>query len=207
MTLWRGNEITSTLQTLISLDNLHCHNESDDIGSDEPYLWTAFFKIDGDTVILDRAADGRLVLDGTCTFVGTSGSHGNLGHTDVEEGDDVPIPAVLGEFGFSLTPIHATARTGLPPEYTVGGVVGAVVLLMEHESLTDDGAEAGHVTLNKALERGLNELIPTFGSDKQVPTAADVAALTTKVKAAVEDAATDAQGFWRNILSYSTATP
>lgn len=153
MTLWRGNEITSTLQTLISLDHLHCHNESDDIGSDEPYLWTAFFKIDGDTVILDRAADGRLVLDGTCTFVGTSGSHGNLGHTDVEEGDDVPIPAVLGEFGFSLTPIHATARTGLPPEYTVGGVVGAVVLLMEHESLTDDGAEAGHVTLNKALER------------------------------------------------------
>src|SRR6185312_9875144 len=86
------------MQTLISLDQLHCHRKSD-VTSAEPYLLTAFFKIDGDTIVYDRADDGRegLFLKGTCTFAGTSGSHGDLGTRDVEVGDDMPIPSALGE--------------------------------------------------------------------------------------------------------------
>jgi len=42
------------LQTLISLDQFHCFRMPD-TGTAEPYAWTAFFKIDGDTVVTDLA--------------------------------------------------------------------------------------------------------------------------------------------------------
>jgi len=84
------------LQTLISLDHFHCYNESDGVGNDEPYVLVAFFKIDGDTAVVDTNEDNELFIDGTCTFVGTPGTHGNLGDTDVEEGDNVPVPAPVG---------------------------------------------------------------------------------------------------------------
>ena len=85
------------MQTLISLDQLHCHRKSD-VTSAEPYLLTAFFKIDGDTIVYGE--DG--FLEGQCTFVGTSGAHGDLGTRDVDVGDDVPIPSALGELGLEL---------------------------------------------------------------------------------------------------------
>ena len=39
------------LQVDIALDHIHCFKQSD-WGSAEPYLWTIFFKIDGDTVTM-----------------------------------------------------------------------------------------------------------------------------------------------------------
>ena len=40
----------------------------------------------------------------------TPGNHGNLGDTDVEEGDDVGIPSAVGETAFTLKPIPVTDR-------------------------------------------------------------------------------------------------
>jgi hypothetical protein len=104
--------MTPILETLISLDRLHCHLEGDGFGEGEPYLWTAFFKIDGDTVEVDaRSPDDPLVhkhlylLRGPCTFVATPGSHDNLGVTGVHAGDDVLIPAAVGRRAFTLRPI------------------------------------------------------------------------------------------------------
>ena len=49
----------------LKLTNIHCSDEGDSIGSAEPYLWTVFFKIDGDTVHVNNA----LTLQGTATVV------------------------------------------------------------------------------------------------------------------------------------------
>jgi hypothetical protein len=52
------------------------------------YLWTVFFKLDGDTVTLGD----DLQLQGTCTVMGTPGSHGNLGPTAFGPGGAVHVP-------------------------------------------------------------------------------------------------------------------
>jgi hypothetical protein len=121
----KGASMTRILQTLISLDRLHCHVEGDGSGDGEPYLWTAFFKIDGDTVEVDvRSPDDPLVhehpfyLNGGCTYVTTPGNHDNLGVTCVGAGDDVPIPAGVGRQTFTLKPIPRSPTS--PPERRSG---------------------------------------------------------------------------------------
>jgi hypothetical protein len=115
-----------------------------EFGTAEPYVWTAFFKIDGDTVQVDLADDGRpgLFLTGVCTFVATQGSHEDLRDRSVAEGDDAPIPAELGEVRLPLTPMRATQRTGLPADFSVPGTVGVVVALLEENLASDAGAAA-----------------------------------------------------------------
>jgi hypothetical protein len=109
-----------------------------EFGTAEPYVWTAFFKIDGDTVQVDLADDGRpgLFLTGVCTFVATQGSHEDLRDRSVAEGDDAPIPAELGEVRLPLTPMRATQRTGLPADFSVPGTVGVVVAPMSGLEIT-----------------------------------------------------------------------
>jgi hypothetical protein len=191
------------LQTLISLDQLHCFKMSE-FGTAEPYAWTAFFKIDGDTVQVDLADDGRpgLFLTGVCTFVATPGSHGDLRDRSVGEGDDVPIPAELGEVRLPLTPMRATQRTGLPPDFSAPGTVGVVVALLEENLASDAGAAAGRQAFNRAVEQGINDLIPTFGMNKRTPDPGDIKDLIAKVGNAVHDAIEGAQGVGRNILSF-----
>jgi hypothetical protein len=53
-----------------------------------------FFKIDGTTVTLTDS----LTLSGTAAVAGTYGNHGNLINTDVDEGEDLPIPEALGSW-------------------------------------------------------------------------------------------------------------
>jgi hypothetical protein len=80
------------LRVWLDLERIHRHDEGNGWGSAEPYLWTVFFKIDGDSVALTEG----LTLSGTATVVGTPGSHGNLGNTDVDAGDDIDIPSAIG---------------------------------------------------------------------------------------------------------------
>jgi hypothetical protein len=59
----------SPLLARMSLDEVRCNEEGDGFGSAEPYLWTMFFKIDGDSVIVGDDTH----LKGECTIVASAG--------------------------------------------------------------------------------------------------------------------------------------
>lgn len=206
-----------TLQTRISLSHLHCVEEQEVIGDDEPYLWTAFFKVDGDTAVLDLIGDRPddqlgptdCFVRGTCTFVSTAGSHNNLGDTDVETGDVVGIPAGLGTAAFTLKPIPVTprAQAKLGGTQFVDGAVGFVAGLLEEDGTSDSGAEAGHTAFSRALEEGINGFLyqdggPTgpddlegkLGFTLRTPGDDQIAALKSQVERAAKSAIRDADG-------------
>jgi hypothetical protein len=136
----------------ILLSNIHCSDEADGIGTAEPYLWTVFFKVDGDTATVD--ATGH--IQGTATVVGTAGNHGDLGTTDVDAGDDVPIPLSLGFFSGFVKEIPTADGHLLP------GVIGYAAILVEQDCTPDSAIAAGHAVLNQSIQSELNALIPTL---------------------------------------------
>ncbi len=200
------------LRTRLSLDHILAYEEGDGFGSAEPYLWTVFFKIDGDTVVLGDDA----FLHGTCTLVGTPGSHGNLGDTDVDAGDDVLIPRAIGELLGTLRPIPLAdgIQHQLPTVPDAGGVVGVVFVLMEEDQVSDEGAEAGHARLNSLVEEAINGFIlpvgvvgtqedakTKLGVAKQDVTEEDIQALEDRAPDVIQAAIVDAQGTWDNLWS------
>jgi hypothetical protein len=175
----------------IKLANIHCQDEGDSIGSAEPYLWTVFFKIDGDTTYIDSG----LHLHGTATVVTTPGNHGNLGVHEVTAGDDVPIPAELGEFSAVLKPIPLSF---LPPEdmVTEPGWIGCVVILLEQDATPDHAVASGHEALNQAVQSALDALIPTLSYQNQSPTDDQIKALSDQVAKQVMDAISNDVSGW-----------
>ncbi len=81
------------LPTTVKLSSIHCRDEADGIGNAEPYLWTIFFKIDGETI---KHTPGQFVLNGNAVFKFGPGSHENLGTHAVDPGDTVQIPPAIG---------------------------------------------------------------------------------------------------------------
>ena len=72
--------------------------------------------------------------------------------------------------------------------------------MIEEEQVSAAGASAGREAFNREVERGINEIIPTFRKDvKTEPSPDDIAALREDVFAAVETAVKNTQGFWRNL--------
>src|SRR5206468_856288 len=100
--------VMDILNVHLKLNTIHCFEEGDGIGSAEPYLWTVFFKIDGDTTFVNS----EFVLQGTATVVGTPGNHGDLPNHDVDPGETIAIPAVMGEFSSQLKPIPLQVPVG-----------------------------------------------------------------------------------------------
>ncbi len=88
-------DITFRLERLICL----ARNE----GADEPYLWTFFLKLDGDTVRPSAADPDRFV--GSVRATAPPGSHGNLGVEDVEREQRIAIPPERGVYTTELRPI------------------------------------------------------------------------------------------------------
>lgn len=181
----------------LDLDRIHCFDEGDGWGSAEPYLWTVFFKIDGDSVQL---TDG-LALSGTPTVQGTPGSHGNLGDTDVDAGDDVAVPAAIGEWETFLKPIPVPASlSGLVQD--LGGVVGVVAILMEEDNVSDDGAEAGHRALDAAVRGALQQIIDTRSLTNQDVSDSEIQGFTDAIEARVKDAIVNQQNVFENLWSW-----
>jgi len=180
----------NTLDVHLKLSNLHCYDEGDSIGSAEPYLWTVFFKIDGDTAVVNPA----FALQGTATVIGTPGDHGDLPNHDVDAGEDVAIPAVLGEFATHLKPIPLQQPVGDMKE--VGGVMGIITVLMEEDSTPASAIAKGHAALNKAVKDSLNALIPTLNFGHQEPTDAEIGTMKKKIGDTVTNAVSNDVSVW-----------
>ena len=152
-----------TLSVKLKLNEIICHDEGDGWGDAEPYLWTVFFKVDGETVSVTEA----LTLSGVGIVQSTPGSHGNLGNTDVDEGETVPVPSDIGEWLTTLKPIPVPSSLQDDFPNGIGGMIGVICILMEEDNVTDDGAEAGHNKLNEEVEKAINAIIPTISFGNQ----------------------------------------
>lgn len=184
------------LKVQIQLDHIKCHDEGDGWGSAEPYLWPVFFKLDGDSVMLDAS----LMLTGTATVQGTFGNHGNLNNDDVDAGEDVPIPEGLGTWETSLKPIPVDPSLKAFVD-DVAGVAGVAVILMEEDNVSDHGAIAGYNALVAAIQSGLDGLIPTLGVANQNVSDADLDKIRKAAESAVKKAIEDSQNFLDNLWS------
>ncbi|HUL65113.1 MAG TPA: hypothetical protein VLW55_10900 [Burkholderiaceae bacterium] len=174
------------LDVSLTLEDVHCFDEADGPGRAEPYLWTVFFKIDGDTTFVDT----RFTLQGTATVVTTRGNHRDLPDHEVGAGETVLIPPALGVFDTTLKPIPL--QQAAPDGTTeVGGVVGVVTVLLEQDNTPDSAIAKGHRALNKAVRDALNELIPTLNFAHREPTEDDIEALKKKIGDKVQDTISD----------------
>lgn len=180
----------------IDLERIKCHDEGDGIGSAEPYLWVAFFKVDGTTVSVSPA----FTLEGEATVEFSAGSHGNLPNDDVDEGEVIAIPGALGQWSTRLEPIGFQD----PPDGIddVGGAVGVVAVLMEEDNVTDDGAEAGHQALNAAVRDAINQIVATRTLTNQEVTDEELAAFEDGISDIVSDAVSAQQNIFEDIWSW-----
>jgi hypothetical protein len=191
-----------SMRWTINLNPLNCHDEGDGWGDAEPYLWTIFFKCDGSTLSVSDA--GR--VEGSAVTIPTPGSHGNLNDEDVDAGDTVPIPSVLGSFGDSVIPIPvAPAIQPILGQEDLPGFFGVVVVLMEEDNVTDDGAEAGHVALNAAVQSAIDQVLRSLGAGHTTITPEDIAGVTAGIDEAVKAAIRAQQNIFEDIWSWLNA--
>ncbi|PRQ03834.1 hypothetical protein ENSA5_12030 [Enhygromyxa salina] len=181
----------------LELERIYCHEEGDGWGSAEPYLWVVFFKLDGETVQLTES----LTLSGTAVTHDTPGSHGNLGDAEVGVGDEVTIPAALGEWETLLKPIATPVRRA-NAAVDLGGVVGAVVILMEEDNVTDEGAEAGHQALNAAVRDALQAVIDTRSLTSEDQSEAELDGLGGAIEAKVREAVINQRDIFEELWSW-----
>lgn len=174
------------LNVEFKLDRIHCHDEGDGPGNAEPYLWTVFFKVDGDTLVVNSDGPIAPFLQGAPTVIGTPGNHGNLGTTDVDEGDDVGIPAIVGEYRTIMKPIPLT--TPILGLSEVGGMIGCILVLMEEDNTSNSAIALGHEALDRTVRDKLAEVLGTLSISKSEPSDEDIAALTDQIGSAVESA-------------------
>lgn len=137
----------------IKLKSLTCHDKTEKWSKALPYLWTIFFRIDGDSLLI--ANDFKLVGKGVFKF--GEGSHGNLGISRIEKGQTIYIPVKVGEWTTHLTPFHIPYF-----EQKVPSVIGAITVLMEQNNLSLKGAEAGHKALNRKVQQIINQSLAEF---------------------------------------------
>jgi hypothetical protein len=136
----------------------------------------------------------------------TPGSHGNLNRDDVDAGDTVFIPSVLGSFSDSVIPIPvAPAIQPLIGQEDLPGFFGVVVVLMEEDDVSDDGAEAGHRALNAAIQSAIDRVLQSLGANHMVITPEDIASVTEGIDDAVSNAISEEQGVFENIWSWLNA--
>jgi hypothetical protein len=136
----------------VKLSSIYCHDEGDSIGNAEPYLWTIFFKIDGQNIRQNGVA-----LDGEATFAFGPGSHYNLRTQAVIAGESIPVPDALGEWATTLDPIVVSDFSG--NTFRIPGILGIAAVLMEEDNVSDSGAEAGHQALNTFIRNSINNFI------------------------------------------------
>lgn len=182
----KGRVIMNNLNVEFKLDRIRCHDEGDGWGSAEPYLWTVFFKVDGDTVVVNSDGPASPFVQGAPTVVPTPGNHGNLGNTDVDEDETVNVPAIIGEYRTIMKPIPLT--TPILGFSEVGGLIGCIVILMEEDGTPANAIVRGHEALDSNVRTALADVLGTLSVSNPEPSEEDIAELSTKIGDAVREA-------------------
>lgn len=207
-----------TYDVSMNLEKLICHEEGDGWGSAEPYMWVVFFRISGDDVeiVLDEIdfsttpPTPSVKLEGAPLMQFSPGSHGNLPNHDVDAGETVPIPTAIGLFETEVKPIQFSAdlqalaeSLGIElPVDDMPGFVGAAVVVMEEDNVTDGGAEAGHQALNTVIQERIQEIIDTRSIENADIDQAEVDAIADSVSGAVRDAIANHQSWFQNLWAW-----
>jgi hypothetical protein len=192
----------ATLNLETVLQNVHCHDEGDGWGNAEPYIWTVFFKVDGDNFAVEAGSG----LIGSPTIVSSNGSHGNLGNTDVDAGDDVPVPDAVGLWSTKLKPIpvNDAGLRALLGEDDLPAFAGVVVSLMEEDGWPDSLANTGYAAFVDAVQLAVVKVAASFQYALAAPTPQQIkdaieevkASAATSVKAAVKNAMSGWELIW-----------
>jgi hypothetical protein len=165
-----------------------------------PYLWTVFFKIDGEAVKVTAGG----TLSGQATVIFTKGSHGNLGAGTINVGD-VVIPDAVGEWSTLLVPIPADpAITALTGNTEFPATIGFVAVLMTQENVTDQAAEVGHQALNAGVQSAIADLIAAINPGNQTISDDDINKAVAKIPDQVSNAIENAQSFSQNLSVWLT---
>jgi hypothetical protein len=152
----------------------------DRAGRDEPFVWLAVFKFDGERFNL--ISDGSVASSSFVQVLSSGvGGHGNLGDVSVTTGTVLPIPERVGTFmGVrlrsvgGLNPTEALARQ-LP-------MLGLIAVGWEEESTTSDRAiSVAHDAFLGALLTQLNTLIVSLISGVLTSGAIDTSALAAGI--------------------------
>jgi hypothetical protein len=158
------------LNVNVNLSKLTLH-ETEDTHGDEPFLWTVFFKLDGDTVNFQSKSISFLP-----TVSSTSGSHRNItSETNVGSGRTLNIPSWVGKYSTVLKTIR-----GFDPSLVRDATMfGLLVVAWDEDGFTDAAIEAGRLALVKNFGPGLDALIqPHFGEILFAAAAGNKQALT-----------------------------
>ncbi len=177
------------LNVELKLERIRCHDEGDGPGSAEPYLWVVYFKVDGETIVVNSDGPNPAFLQGPPTVVPTPGNHGNLGVNDVDEGDEIAVPAIIGEYRTVMKPIPLT--TPLAGISEVGGMLGCLAVLMEEDNTPSSAIARGHEALDRSVRDKLTGFLGTLSISKQEPTDEDIDALSDQIGNAVKSAIGD----------------
>jgi len=122
-------------------------------GPAEPYLWTVFFSVDANRYTLDFSGFPSVVrLSGAIQPRFGLGSQGNIGD-EFSSGDIVQIPSPVGFYSVEVEEISIPTREPLPP------IIVCIMILLEENAVSADGAEAGHQALNNTIQTEINTFI------------------------------------------------
>ncbi len=175
----------------IILDRLICVQKAYPLGTDEPYLWNIFFKLDGSTVSGMPGPN----FQGTPVVVAAPGEHGNLGTSGVRTGDIVRVPPTVGRWTTPVSTIPSNAGP-IPP------MVGVLSVLLEQDLCSNTGVQAGLLALRNLFATQLGAMIST----KVVPSfprpgfhEADIEGSLANARTEVVRAIINAQSPWENL--------
>ncbi|NJK31640.1 MAG: hypothetical protein HC927_04060 [Deltaproteobacteria bacterium] len=185
------------LTVRISLDQLLCLEARDGWGDAEPYMWNIFFKIDGSTT----QANPGYGYGGNATVYSPAGSHGNLGRDSVDDGEVVAIPPSIGRWTTTLQqiPDQTGGQNNMP------AIVGVLSVLMEQDSVSNVGAEAGRMALRDLISKRLQDLLVSKAPNaNMVPsfTQAEIEAALADAESQVMQAVMAKQTTLQNIKSW-----
>ncbi|MFT5618996.1 MAG: hypothetical protein ACI85I_002233 [Arenicella sp.] len=148
-----------TLEVTIRLNTLVCHERGTvkNWRKTTPYMWNIFFKLSNPSLTVNN----EFKLEGGANFHFSQGSHGNLDSGHLEAGDSTDIPQDIGVWTNPLNSIDIPYF-----DYETPGIIGVVSALMEQRNVSRKGAEAGHLALNKYVERSINKCLTDFDVKK-----------------------------------------